>query len=352
VYPAKLPLPWERQKAFSKGPELEAEAEVPEPTARPLRLALLGEPEWSPLWGSLQAAKEFDDFSPADELSWAVLSDPEQQRIRLLGKVEVSSGWVLLDGDEVIAQGSTVPSAPALSSIIQSIRTPRLTALDAFIRSHPDRLDARNLRLEALRSRMPHPRLEARLLDDARLISSSFHPSREWKRSDARWETEAKRVLPMLEDRLRRWPDSLDAWTLWLDWSEVHPGNPAPGRLINFLPSWRSHPLPGRAQVPLPMPVFKLVAERLKARGAWPALSDWCKAFWESGIRERVSLIVRTAGEMPDNRRPRWETMLREQVRTCVVPYQEALGAAQRTLELSRLNAELEVIRPGLSRRP
>ena len=170
----------------------------------------------------------------------------------------------MLEGERVLDSGTDLLPPLALADRIRAHRKPRMEALEAFLLAHPDHQEAQEARQALLRRRMPNPRLELKLMEEAQRTQRPFRggPSgAPWAPLKALWEAPALRVLPQVEAHLRHWPESAKAWEAWLDWASVHPRRPSPVALLQSLAVWKSRFQwsPG----PLPMTVCNLVCRRL-----------------------------------------------------------------------------------------
>ncbi|HZU53250.1 MAG TPA: hypothetical protein VFF77_05115, partial [Holophagaceae bacterium] len=151
------------------------------PTAKaqlppPLHLALLGHPAWEREWGRYPALSAFDAWEPGAELNWQPFDAHEEKALQAHGGKSAEPRWALMRGNECLAGGTSLPLPAFLADRMRMEGKPYLEQLDTFIRAHPDQLEARKARMEALRRRMPNERLEATLLEDARATLLPFHP--------------------------------------------------------------------------------------------------------------------------------------------------------------------------------
>lgn len=305
-----------------------------------LHFALLGHPAWERAWKGYASLSVFDTWEPGEELNWQPLKPKEERALRARMGWGAEPCWALLRGDQVLASGTELPKPSFLADRLRAEGVPYLEQLDAFIRTHPDHLEAREARMDALRSRMPNERLEAVLLEDAKATLKPFHPGSgsvmpmvdDWTPRKELWEPAARHVLPELEARIRRWPEREQLWKTWLDWAQVSGDPPSPTRFMEGLDIWRTRRSIGAG--PLPDGVLIAVSEHLKADERWKDLADWCRAFWEGGVRAE---LARLASPLSGGRRE--ERELRDlhrdiYTRTLIQPYRAALEKLGRTAQL------------------
>ncbi len=304
----------------------------PLPPSQPLRVARVGTGD-PVAWARLQADPLLDPWEPA-ELSWKPLSKAEAARF------EGHPGWVLLRGEERLASGAGMLTAATLDAALRQHGQPRLEALDAFVKAHPERRDARRERVGLLTTRMPHPRLEAKLIEDLEALEGSFRCP---PVSDpALWRPSAKRVSTRLAQRLRHWPFHDEAWGAYIDWSALDPDALRPGALLETLDAWprlRGNLLPG----PLPAVVALEVARKLGAAGRWAELQGWGEALWRKGLQN----WLRQSAAIPASERGAsvFDRDLAA-VREFLAWQDKALRQQGRSPE--SLRQELEALRPGL----
>ncbi|HXC18178.1 MAG TPA: hypothetical protein VNV60_12120, partial [Holophagaceae bacterium] len=315
-------------------------------------LALLGHPAWERAWKGLAANSAFDAWEPGEELGWQPLKPKEEQALRVdLGP---EPRWVLLRGEELLASGTELPRPAFLADRLRAEGLPYLEQLDAFIRTHPDHLEAREARMEALRGRMPNERLEATLLGDARATLAPFLQGAEvrlpadWKPRKELWAPAARRVLPELEAHLRRWPERKGLWEAWLDWAQVSADPPSPARMMESLAIWKTRT--GGGAGPLPDAVLEAVSKHLVEEERWKDLADWCRAFWEGGVRDE---LARLALPLPGGRRQdrdRRGEQTQFYSRAVLNPYRTALEKLGRIAQLRVFLDDVKSADPSLAR--
>lgn len=334
-----------------------APPDPPKPVFPPVpHLALLGHPAWERAWNGYPALSAFDAWEPGEELGWQPLKLADEKVLRARMGWGAEPRWALLRGERVLASGTELPKPAFLADRLRAEGLPYLEQLDAFIRTHPDHMEAREARMEALRSRMPNERLEATLLEDARATFEPFHPGAgsvmpmvaDWKPRRELWEPAARRVLPELEARLRRWPERKELWEAWLDWAQVSADPPSPARMMGSLAIWKTRT--GGGAGPLPDGVLAVVSKHLQDEERWKDLADWCRAFWEGGVRDelaRLALPLPGGGRRDHERRGQQAVLY---TRALLVPYRAALEKLGRAAQLRAFLEEVKATDPSLAR--
>jgi hypothetical protein len=257
--------------------------------------------------------------------------------------------WAALRGDEVLASGKELPSALALAEQLRGLQPPRLEALGAFVNQHPDQEEARRARLSLLRGRMPHPRLEMQLLEEAKALRSAFGAGEDWTPTPELWAAPAKRLVPELELQLRRWPSEGATWEAWVEWSNLLQAPPNPSDLLKRLPIFRMREWMGVDAGPLPLDVASRVARKLKALGRWKDLEAWCRTFWDGGIRAELPDLL-TPGSARF-RQGLGEGALQRLGPGLLQPWAEALEHAGAKAKVQMLRQDLDEVQPGLAKR-
>lgn len=311
----------------------------------PVRLLKVGDPAWAKGFAVLSQHPAFDAWG-GSELAFLEAQGEEAKKL----KARFGSGWVLMKGDEVLASAAELPAPQALADRVRGFQTPRLEALGSFLRSHPDQAEARRARLALLRSRMPHPRLEMQLMEDARRLAAPFRAGEGWKPTAELWLSPARRLVPELEQHLSRWPSDPQAWAAWVEWSALLPSPPTPADLLQRLPVFRMREWRGLNGGPLPFEVAAAVASRLKDGGRWKELDAWCSAFWEGGMRKELPTLLAT----PEN--PRFIPGLgRGDLQALgpglIQPWLEAMDRLQAKGRHQALAQDLESLQPGLAKK-
>lgn len=331
--PALAPIPEDQKErirsmkvAFATSPERA------EPPALPLQLVDLGSDPRR--WEALKVHPAFDAWSP-HELVFTTASPEQGKRLR---EQWPEARWVLLRGPQVLDQGPSLPSPEALHDRVLAQDIPHITRLEGFLRTHPDHLQAQEQLRRRLDARMPHPRLELRLvrlceaLGEAPVLRTTFLPQLPL------WETAARRALPEAEARLRRWPEEPWAWEAWFDWARVHPVPASPTALLSTLAIWKSRRNGGEG--PLPLAVVRLVSWKLEQSGRWLELEAWTRAHWEDGWAKALPRLARPWPESEaEEMRLRWRGELAESL---LIPRLAALDHLGHRAEAAALRWEVQ----------
>ncbi|MBS1785132.1 MAG: hypothetical protein JST24_06865 [Acidobacteria bacterium] len=343
-------------KALVAAKDDQAPLDAPQPDPPPpFRLALLGHPDWEQGWSSLAELPAFDAWEPGGELVWRSLNAQEEMSLRARRGWGKGPRWVLMRGGEVLATGATLPRPAFLADRMRAEGLPYLEQLDAFIRVHPDHLEARETRLHLLCTRMPNARLEATLLEDARATFSPFLEGAEgglrkdWTPRKDLWAPAAVKVMTELESQLARWPERVNLWRAWMDWVKVSGHPRSPTRLMEGLAIWKTR-LDGGAG-PLSDAVLSFVAARLKDEGRWADLEDWCQAFWEGGVREDLARLALSAPLLDEDQRKGRGEKKERYTRDLLLPYEEALQRLGQAARLKALLQEVSDLDPALAKR-
>ncbi len=310
---------------------LASSPEPPETAPLPLRfLALEAEARRV---DALRVHPTLDPWAPG-ELQFAAATPAQRARYR---ERWPEAGWLLLRGEEVLDQGAGLPSPEALRDRLLAQGVPPPLQLEHFLKAHPDHTQAREELRDRLSARMPHPRLELRLvqiceaLGEAPILRSPFQPQRPL------WEGAARRALAAAEARLTRWPEEAWAWAAWMDWASVHPAAPSPLQVYASLPLWKSRRKGGEG--PLPLEVVGVVAAGLERQARWKELEAWARLQWEGGWARALARLERTQPE-PELEAARQSG--REQLTKALLrPWLTSLGQLGRTAEASALRQEL-----------
>ncbi len=267
-----------------------AEAPLPSPTLPkvvPLRLAPIEihEPaDWSlPDWLLLQKSPVFETWDTS-ELIWTPLRHEEVQSLLSSHDWQDGPRWVLLQGEELLATGPGIPNAEKLEDSLRAQARPRLDILSDFIKTHPDRLDARRERMEFLRPRLPNPRLESLFLQDCEALNSPIG-SLPFQPEAGLWGPAAKRICTRLAEKLQSWPFSADDWRAYAEWSGLDSRSPRPAMLLSDLDSW---PCQAFARLPGPIPgkASLEVMRSLLSTGRPEEADAWAQVLWEKGLKD------------------------------------------------------------------
>jgi hypothetical protein len=321
-------------------------ADLPTPAHSALRAVLLDPARDALAWARLQDDGRLDAWSPR-ELHWTALTSEELRAFR--GREDLREGqqWLLLQHGLILDGGPGLPSPTALITAIQAQGLPRLAELDAFLAVHPGRLDADRERLELLRRRMPHPRLEAEFrlgLAEGLLPLGELQPFLE----PEAWRLVARRVCGDLEAGLAHWPFHDSHWEAYASWSALLPTAPRIGQVLRQTPTW-----PYRSGVPQPGPIpggAALAVSQVLGRGTrWAELADWSEALWERGLRDWLRLSACFVADREPTRVDWFDTQVGE-FREILSLWAAALRALGQEDRFRTLVWDLELIRPGMGK--
>ena len=329
----------------------------PEPVPL-LRLDLAGSPAWAKGAAALPEDPAFDDWSEAD-LAWGTLDPATWEELRARQAWGPEGRWVLHRGSDLIASGTELPPAAVLADRLREAGPPPLAQLRVLLKQHPDLAAARRRRLRLLQARMPHPRLELLLREDALALQEAFlHPvDLAEKLQKPLWEGAARRILPELEAQIRRWPEDQEAWTAWLDWTRMA----GKGDAAALLAGLDLVPLSPGEEGPLPYRLASDLADHLKAQGRTAELAAWGRPFWPQLRIQLPSALELAKGanrEPPDNREAiaRWEVARiaanrLQSLQALLRGWVGALRATGAAAEAEAVAQALEALQPGLSLR-
>lgn len=301
------------QTLFKEAMEEPVRPRPPMPPLPPApRLALLGAPAWLKDWEAVRASEALLPWSRA-ELAWTTLAPAEAEALRARMGWGPEPRWVLLLGEESVASGTGCPVPGLLAGILERERPSALQRLDRILERHPGHLGVRRARLALLKARMPEPRLERVLAEDARAAFQpeeftfqdyplDFGPNAPWKPDPALWQWSAQQVLPRLETLLRSWPNQQAVWKAWLAWSRFHPDHPSVVAFSGTLTLWTSRE---RWMGGLSLEVLQAVTEELRRDRNYPELVRWLDAAWQARLGERR--MTRTT--LVEERRKAWEEL-------------------------------------------
>lgn len=319
----------------------------PDVPSRVLTLLVLGAPPWAEAVKGLDRHPAFDAwsrhavFSPG-EFHLLVLTPEQERDYRKEHPCPPGARWMLIAGDDrVIAQGIQMPDPVAIAGGMRGAAPPLLERLDAFLRVHPDHRQALEQRVELLAARMPHPRLELKLAQACAALGEAALLRREddFTPQLPLWEPVAKRVLPDVEARLQRWPESLAAWMAWMDWQSVVSRPESPAEQLRRMAVWKTFRAGGRG--PLPLGVAAAVAQRLERAKRWKDLGEWGLLQWDGGWRQAMGWgRVAPSDEPPQEAEAREKT--RKDLATLVSATLRGLRLSNRKGEAQRLEDELK----------
>jgi len=276
--PAHAPVPAPRE--FMKLLALDPEPDPPAPPPPlPLRLVLWGQPVWQKEWKRLEGSATLTPWGP-EELHWDAARPEEVRRFEAQGWR--APRWALVKGDRtVFASGEALPTARQLALHLEGAGPSRLQRLEAFIRKHPDQLDARRERFDLLWKRMPSPVLEPTLAQDAfaAWIPIPQRPQGDWMPDPSLWQPLAARLLPEVEAALRRWPSNPKLWRLWLSWRALRSTTASVHTFAIGLPVLG---LQGAWRASLPAEVHATMAKELRGTRRFSDMRDWFRPAWDA----------------------------------------------------------------------
>jgi hypothetical protein len=328
----------EATRDLLKAPPLPDPAMPPPPPV--LRLALLGTPSWQGDWQRLRASDALLPWGPG-ELHWVTPAPGEEAALRRRAGWGPEPHWALLRGEEVLASGTRCPAPTQVATLAGREGPSLLQQLHRTLESHPGHLGARRARLAILKARMPEPRLEPLLAEDASVAFTApyvyggtppldFGPDAPWKPDPALWQWSAQQVLPRVEARLRSWPSDPGLWRVWLAWAPFHPSRPSVVAFADTLPVLRSR---SAWLGSLPPEVLGAVAQELRRVRNHPELVRWLGEAWEG--------LDRSPGSQVDPAFWPYLVKDREKLRQALVtPLAEAYRALGRLDEAKALEAD------------
>jgi hypothetical protein len=319
---------WRRMLARVAGRP--SEKPVMPPQAPPLRLVLLGRPPWLLAWTALRDAPDLAPWAPG-ELRWEIAGPDVHLRERARFGWDAQPRWALFRGEELLESGGTLPAPPALAARVAAHGTPLAQRLGNLLAQEPGHLAARRARFELLRQRMPDPRLEPLLVEDAvrGSLALPFTPEEAWKPDPALWGAGAQAVLPDLEAQLRSWPTDAGLWRAWISWARFHPARPAILDLARSLPYWT--PL-GDWRTTLPAAAQEAVAAELWRQGRFLEMRDWFQAAWDQLDHRPLKELRPWERALAANRHAEEEATIFKPLRAAL----RALGQNEQLLELER----------------
>lgn len=265
------------------------EPDLPPPSSpQPIRMVLWGNPNWSRSWFELSKTEALNAWGP-DELQWEASTHEDEATMMRHGWHPPR--WAAIHGQTaILATGEVLPDPRFLALQLNSAGQSKLQQLDAFIRRNPFQFDARHDRFELLRPRMPNPVLEKVMAEDATRawITLDFDRSALWQPDTKLWEHHALRLLPELEETLRRWPSSRRLWRLWLSWLPFHS---SPLTTYEFASSMAVFRSKDEWLADLPKEVHLSVAKELKKDRRYGAMRDWFQGAWNVVAKKEDDLI-------------------------------------------------------------
>ncbi|HEX9009770.1 MAG TPA: hypothetical protein VF804_05340, partial [Holophagaceae bacterium] len=264
--------------------DLPALPDPPVPAGRPgLRLVIWGKPAWAADGASLRARGPLAAYGP-DELRQTEPGPGDTSRLLAAGFP--AQGWAVFRGDsDILARGETAPDPDRLALQLEGVAPSRLQVLDAFLRNHPDHLDARKERYDLVRARMPQPALEARLVEDAAAawLPLDFGPEAPWISDPDRWRAAARKLVPEVQATLDRWPDSSPLWLAWMSWAAFLAKPPSVLAFARDLPVFGSR---SAWAANLPAGVHRAILREGRQARRIQDLDDWFSGAW-AAVRDR-----------------------------------------------------------------
>ncbi|MBL0313390.1 MAG: hypothetical protein IPP78_11910 [Holophagaceae bacterium] len=342
------------QRALMDLIKLPAAKDAPPPAAPlPLRLAVQGKPYWKEDFIKLQQSPAFDIWSPGRDLVWEYLGEPEARLFKDRGEGGANR-WVLLQGQELLSSGGDLPTPETLSGLLRAQGDlPYLAELDAFIRAHPDHMEAREQRISEVAARPQTPGLEKRLLADLTRTRVAAILPKDWKPDKELWAEAAQKMLPQLEADVRRWPTANRPMLVWVTWASLLPSHPKPGSLLRSLAIWKNIQAERDPVRTGPLNIFTtgMISEFLESHKDWEGLSDWCQALWELGWREALPRYLKPMPGLKEAPVPMARWFMDVPFRRILQPWAVALRNLGRAEELRQLALELDLLQPGLAKR-
>ncbi len=320
-----------------------ADPQAPEPTT--LRLVLLDRVSNALDWGKLQIHPQLTPWSP-NELSWQPLTTTESSGFREKHGWPNEQRWLLLQRNQVLVSGPGMPTVNAIEAALRSQGAPELEVLGAFIKAHPERLDARRARLAMVRPRLPNPRLEKLFLEDLENSGESIG-SLPFEPNPVLWAPVARRVGQRVAEQLQHWPFSSSAWASYASWTRHDARLQRPAALLSDLEIWPRQ-LGQRLPGPLPIAASRAVVEVLRTQGRFDELDAWMEVLWDRGLE---TWMTQWAGLPSLGRRQQSGPLDRvaPEVGKMFSAWGEALTKQGKKTRLAALGQRLEALRPGLS---
>jgi hypothetical protein len=332
--------------AFKKALAEPALPDPPRPTPGPMRLSMVG-PHAAADWTRLQIDARFALWGP-DELVWSPLR-PEEVSALLAGRSPViGARWVLHQGGQILATGEGMPRAEALDIALHGVKTSRLEQLDQFIKTHPERRDARRRRLDLLRPRLPDPRLEGRFLEDAEILLAPMGKLPVPPTGGA-WARTARSLCAKLVRNLQVWPTDEHAWTAYVEWSGLDPAIPRPGTVLEGLAAW-PYQWGNRHPGPIPDPISLQVLRTLAAEKRWEEILVWMDLVWRGGMETWLGARARRVNGAPSTMSPPRLKIFESQISATLALWGQALTQGGPPGKRGEVRAALEGIQTGLGK--
>jgi len=308
----------------------------PMPTSEPpLRLVVGGMPRWILEWAALRQAPELAPWSPS-ELRWEAADRLAHENQGARHGWAPGPRWALYRGEELRATGTACPGPRGLAALLENQGPPMLQRLQRLLEAQPDHLAARRERFDLLLRRMPDPRLEPVLAQDAAraLVALEFEPSAPWLPDPGLWAQAAQQALPALEQTIRSWPNRAYLWRAWLSWAQFHPRKPSVLALAQATAFWSPG---GDWRAWLPYEVQRAVAAELRRQGSYLAMREWFRSIWDHLDHRPLAALRQHERPWVLERRREEETAVFNPLRDALM----ALGCKDELNELERMFAEM-----------
>jgi len=320
-----------------------ADPQAPEPTT--LRLALLESASNALDWGKLQIHPLLTPWG-SGELSWQPLTKAESTGLSERHGWPRGQRWLLLQRDQVLTSGPGLPTVNAIEAALRTQGAPELEVLGAFIKAHPERLDARRARLALVRPRLPNPRLEELFLEDLEASGEPIGPLL-FEPNPALWAPVARRAGLRVAEQLRHWPFSPSAWASYASWSRYDARLQRPAALLSNLEIWPRQ-LGQRLPGPLPVAASRAVVEVLRTQGRFDEMDAWMQVLWDGGLEAWMTQWA-TLPALGRRQQSGPLDRMAPEVRQMISAWGEALSKQGKKPRLAALRQQLETLRPGLS---
>ncbi len=340
----EFPLSTEKRASLQASLSTEPLPDQPLPTLEPLRLVLLNGDSMKNPWEVLRRHPTLVAWD-ATELSWAPLTPVEAECLRNRYAWPSGPRWVLLQGEQVLTSQAGFPKIQTLENAMWAQGASRLEFLSTWIKTHPDRVDARSQRINLIRPRLPNPTLERIFLQDLEALEAApgplnFQPDLEL------WGPVARRIVSRLSERIFHWPFHERTWKAYVDWAGLMPALPRPDSVLATLETF-PYQLGAQLPGPLPAPVSLAVVEALSAQNRFLEVDAWMHILWERGLKSWLSKWA-SMPPLPKQDSGGWLDRAAPEVQRMISDWGGAMRNMGRTQELKSLRWELESMRPGL----
>lgn len=342
----EIGLPW---SPIQKKEFLDSLSSVPLPdpilpSLEPLRLVLLDGGFYKEEWGRLRAHPALATWD-ASELIWTPLKQEEERR--LIERYEWPSmvRWVLLKGDQVLASQAYFPTIDTIQNALTAQGPCRLDILNAWIKSHPDRMDGRRTRMDLVRSRIPNPDLERVFLDDLEALEVGPGPLR-FKPNPDLWEPSARRIASKLAERISHWPFNEGAWKAYVEWSYLFTSLPRPSSVLDGLETFPRQ-LGVRLPGPIPAHLCQALVKMLEEQERFQEVDAWMQIVWDRGLKS----WLRTWSSLPQlapSSQGGWFDQAAPDVRSLLSSWGKSMEKTGRVKAKESIRWELDSIKPGL----